>query len=75
MGHKDFETECPVYQAVDGVCLRKMLAMIYIVIIETVWLATIYGHRMFDAFDRAQARLDAQLEDDLDEIREGYWHI
>lgn len=54
-----------------------MMILQLIVATETVWLATIYGHRMFDAFDRAQARLDRTLEDDMDDaaIREGYWHI
>lgn len=36
-----------------------------ILAIETVWLLTIYGHRAFDAFDRAEARFQEVLEADL----------
>jgi hypothetical protein len=33
--------------------------------IETVWLLTIYGHRAFDAWDRASAKFDELMEADL----------
>jgi hypothetical protein len=38
-----------------------------LLVIETIWLATIYGHRAFDAWDRYIARFQQILEDDLDE--------
>jgi hypothetical protein len=33
--------------------------------IETTWLLTIYGKRFFEWWDRAQARLDQLLDDEL----------
>jgi hypothetical protein len=32
--------------------------LMLVVAVETVWLLTIYGHRFFGWWDRAQARLD-----------------
>lgn len=40
-----------------------------IVILETLWLATIYSHRFFDWLDESQARLD-ELLDEIDTDRD-----
>lgn len=39
-----------------------------VVIAETLWLATIYGRRFFDAWDRAADRLDALLDEYENEV-------